>query len=140
MIVTRETYIEALTIIENVENAGEPTISELTRTIRAFSESRDWGAFHTPRNLLLALVGEVGELAAELQWIGDADLASALTSAPKRTALEGELSDVATYLLRLCDVLDIDVATAINDKIAINEVRYPAERARGSSAKYHAYE
>lgn len=119
---------------------SESSIAELTALVRAFAESRDWQQFHTVRNLLLALVGEIGELAAEFQWIGDDNLVKELQDLDKREAVGSELADVLIYLLRLSDVVGIDLAEELTKKIAINEKRYPADKAKGSAAKYTAYE
>jgi hypothetical protein len=118
----------------------ESSVAELTTFVRSFADSRDWQQFHTARNLVLALVGEAGELAAEFQWIGDDNIVSALQDADKREAVGSELADVFIYLLRLSDVIGIDLAEELKKKIAINEERYPADRAKGSAAKYTAYE
>lgn len=119
---------------------SESSIAELTALVRAFAESRDWQQFHTVRNLLLALVGETGELAAEFQWIGDDNIVKELQDSDKRKAVGSELADVLIYLLRLSDVVGIDLAEELTKKIAINEKRYPADKAKGSAAKYTAYE
>lgn len=119
---------------------SESSIAQLTALVRAFAESRDWQQFHTVRNLLLALVGEIGELAAEFQWIGDDNLVKELQDSDKREAVGSELADVLIYLLRLSDVVGIDLAEELTKKIAINERRYPADKAKGSAAKYTAYE
>jgi dCTP diphosphatase len=119
---------------------SESSIAELTRIVRAFADSRDWQQFHTARNLVLALVGETGELAAEFQWVGDDEVGNALQDPTKREAVSSELADVFIYLLRLADVTGIDLAEELKKKIAINEERYPADRAKGSAAKYTAYE
>jgi len=119
---------------------SESSIAELTSLVRAFADSRDWQQFHTARNLVLALVGETGELAAEFQWIGDDEVGNALQNPTKREAVSSELADVFIYLLRLADVTGIDLDEELKKKIAINEERYPADRAKGSAAKYTAYE
>lgn len=115
-------------------------IDELARAIRKFAADRDWDQFHSPRNLVLALVGEVGELAAEFQWVSDDAIDTFLTSPEKRSAVELEMADVLSYLLRLADILQVDLAGALRKKIALNENRYPVDKARGSSSKYTAYE
>jgi NTP pyrophosphatase (non-canonical NTP hydrolase) len=81
--------------------------------VRAFADSRDWQQFHIVRNLVLALVGETGELAAEFQWIGDDEVVNALQGPTKREAVSLELADVFIYLLRLADVTGIDLAEAV---------------------------
>lgn len=119
---------------------SESSVVELTNLVRSFADSRDWQQFHTVRNLVLALVGETGELAAEFQWIGDDEIVNALQQTAKREAVSSELADVFIYLLRLADVAKIDLAEELKKKIAINEERYPADKSKGSAAKYTAYE
>ena len=119
---------------------SESSVTELTTLVCAFADSRDWQQFHTARNLVLALVGETGELAAEFQWISDDNIVSALQDADKREAVGSELADVFIYLLRLADVTGVDLAEELKKKIAINEKRYPVDKAKGSAAKYTTYE
>ncbi len=119
---------------------SETSVTELTTLVRAFADKRDWQQFHTARNLVLALVGETGELAAEFQWISDDNIVSALQEAGKREAVGSELADVFIYLLRLADVIGINLVEELGKKIMINEERYPADKARGSAAKYTKYE
>ena len=116
------------------------TVEDLQQLVRSFAEARDWGQFHTPRNLVLALAGEVGELAALLQWTPDDDTESWLKDDSNRLALEAEMADVFAYLLRLADVAGVDLAAALRAKTQVNETRYPQERAKGSSEKYTKYE
>ncbi len=112
-------------------------IDDLTGAVRAFADAREWARFHTPRNLVLALTGEVGELASEVQWIPDKDIDRALEEQPaKKAAVRFELADVAIYVLRLADVLGINLAEAVGDKLRLNEQRYPVEQARGNARKY----
>ena len=120
--------------------SSESSVAALTSLVRAFATSRDWQQFHSVRNLVLALVGETGELAAEFQWISDDNIVNALQDADKREAVGSELADVFTYLLRLADVLEIDLSEELKKKITVNEKRYPVDKARGSAAKYTAYE
>lgn len=119
---------------------GEPSVAELTQRVRKFAAEREWEQFHSPRNLLLALVGEVGELAAEFQWASDDQVENGIADSQKMSAIESELADVFNYLLRLADVLNVDLGTALQNKLDINALRYPADRSKGSSQKYTAYE
>jgi dCTP diphosphatase len=110
--------------------------------IAAFAAEREWNRFHQPRNLLLALVGEVGELAELFQWRGDEGAQPGLPGWSARDAehLGEEMSDVFIYLLRLADRCGVDLAAAASRKLELNRKKYPAALARGSSAKYTAYE
>ena len=116
------------------------SVTELTTLVRTFADNRDWQQFHTARNLVLALVGETGELAAEFQWISDDNIVSALQDAGKREAVGSELADVFIYLLRLADVIGINLVEELGKKIMVNEERYPVDKARGSAAKYTKYD
>ena len=112
----------------------------LSERLDEFALDRDWDQFHSVRNLILALVGEAGELAAEVQWVSDTDMESYLADPPKRSAIASEMADILNYLVRLADKLNVDLVEEALKKIDLNEDRYPAEKARGSSAKYTAYE
>jgi len=110
------------------------SLLELREALRRFAADREWEPFHTPKNLAMALAGEAGEVIEHFQWL-TAEQSSALP-APVRAEVAHELADVLLYLVRLADVLDIDLADAARAKMAINADRYPVARARGSAMKY----
>lgn len=108
-------------------------IADLTARIRAFAQERDWEQFHDPKSLVLALVGEVGELAELLQWV-PAEEAEALFSHGERQTRAGEeIADILTYLLRLADVLGVDAMAAALAKLDDSERRFEAGRVRGEA-------
>ena len=102
----------------------EDVIQELMNEIRAFAQARDWEQFHTPKNLAMAVAGEAGELVAEFQWLTPDESSKEELTLEKRKAIELEVADVQIYLLRLADVLGIDVAAAVREKIVINKLRF----------------
>ncbi|MEM9650605.1 MAG: nucleotide pyrophosphohydrolase [Actinomycetota bacterium] len=110
-------------------------VDNLSRLMRTFTEERDWAKFHSPKNLALALTGEVGELCAELQWLNDAEASADGMTPEKRAATAAELADVAIYLVQLADRLAIDLDTAVQDKMAENALRYPVATSYGSAEK-----
>lgn len=89
-----------------------------------FARERGWDRFHNPRNLILALTGEVGELAEIFQWLTDAQ-AEAIMQGDEAEHVRQEVADVLLYLMRLAMVLKIDVDAAVRDKIALNAKKYP---------------
>lgn len=103
--------------------------------MREFVREREWEQFHTPKNLAMALSGEVGELVAELQWLTPSQAASVMEDPAHAARIRAEIGDVLTYLVRLADVLDIDLVSAAEAKIADSALRYPVETSRGSVAK-----
>ena len=109
-------------------------LTELRDAMRRFAAERAWERFHTPKNLAMALSGEAGELIEHFQWLTAEESAS--LPAPVREEVALEMADVLLYLVRLGDVLDIDLAEAARRKIAINAGRYPVERVRGRAVKY----
>ena len=106
-------------------------IEDLTRRMRQFTEARDWARFHDPKSLALALVGEVGELAELLQWVRHEDQADVVRDHPLQGRLAEEMSDVLLYLLRLADVVGVDLAEAASEKLRGNEARFPPDDHRG---------
>ena len=111
------------------------SIEELTTSIRAFAHDRDWDKFHTPKNLAMALAGEVGELLAEFQWLTPEESAVAMDDPAIGPRVRAEIGDVTIYLVRLADVLGIDLVEAATDKLRDSGRRYTVEAARGSAAK-----
>jgi dCTP diphosphatase len=103
----------------------EDSLHELAALLRAFAQARDWEQYHTPKNLAMALAGEVGELVACFQWLTP-DESSHITDDPGTAeAVESELADVLQYLIRLADVLGVDLAGAVRKKARRNETRFP---------------
>lgn len=109
---------------------------EIREALRQFARERDWDQFHTPRNMILALAGEVGELAASVQWIPDAEIDEAVRVEPLRSAFADELADCLAYLVQIADRVGIDLGEAFDEKIGKNARKYPIALARGSAAKY----
>jgi NTP pyrophosphatase (non-canonical NTP hydrolase) len=103
---------------------SENIIKELTDEVRSFADARDWHKFHTPKNLAMALAGETGELLAEFQWLTPEESSVSSLSAEQKKAIELEIADVQIYLLRLADVLNVDIAAVVREKIQINEGRF----------------
>lgn len=113
---------------------SDDRLTQLRDALRAFAAERDWEQFHTPKNLAMALTGEVGELVEHFQWLSPEQSVALAPQAREEVALE--MADVLLYLVRLADVLDIDLVQAAERKIEINAGRYPADLARGHPRKY----
>jgi NTP pyrophosphatase (non-canonical NTP hydrolase) len=110
-------------------------LEELAGRLRRFAHDREWEQFHTPKNLAMALAGEVGELLAELQWLTPKESARAMEDPEAAGRLRSELADVMVYLTRLADVLDVDLVEAAHAKLDQSERRYSVEAYRGSARK-----
>src|SRR6266567_7776369 len=101
------------------------TLATLKDAMRRFVHEREWEPFHSPKNLVMALAAEAGELLEHFLWV-DNDASRKMVEAPaKRQAIADEMADVAGCLFALSNALGIDLSDAINDKMARNAVKYP---------------
>jgi dCTP diphosphatase len=110
----------------------------LQQRLAEFAAVRDWQQFHSPKNLAMALSVEAAELVEEFQWLTEEQ--SRNLDADRRERVRLELADVFIYLLRIADTLGVDLMRAADDKVVLNERKYPAERVRGDSRKYTEYD
>ena len=115
--------------------ASDTGFEALQARLRAFTAERGWARFHSPKNLVMALTGETGELAEQFQWLSEEE-SRALTP-EQHEAVRRELADIQIYLLMLADKLGVELQDAVNDKIDENENKYPADQARGRADKYN---
>ena len=113
-------------------------IKVLVERLRAFAADRDWEQFHSPKNLAMALSVEVAEIVEHFQWLTEEQSRDLDTS--KKAQVAEELADAFIYLVRLSDQLQIDLLKAADQKLAVNESKYPAEQVRGSARKYSEYD
>lgn len=119
------------------ESAEWPEMAEFQRRFRKFVAERDWEQFHSPKNLAMALAGEVGELLEHFQWLTQDESRNLPEEA--RQAVAEEIADIQIYLATLADRLGIEIGPAVALKMKHNAEKYPADQARGSARKYTAY-
>jgi NTP pyrophosphatase (non-canonical NTP hydrolase) len=116
-------------------------LTDLLERCRRFRDARDWQQFHSIFNLIVSLNLEAAELLEFTQWKNATQLAREILEQPEqKAALAAECADVLMYLLMLADAAEIDLHQAVLDKMALNEQRYPVDKARGRSDKYSALE
>lgn len=109
-------------------------LNKIVKEQRRFVTARDWAQFHSPKNLVMALMIEAGELAEHFQWLTPE--ASRRLDRAVHAKVEEEVADVFAYLLRVCDVLGIDLERAFWKKMRKNKAKYPVKLAKGSMRKY----
>jgi NTP pyrophosphatase (non-canonical NTP hydrolase) len=113
-------------------------IQQLTEELVAFRDERDWKQFHNPKDLATALSIEASELQEIFLWKNGPSLDEAISK--KKEHIEQEVADIASYLLLLCNELELDLETVVRKKIELNKLKYPAHKVRGSSKKYNEYQ
>src|SRR5438874_1899985 len=107
------------------------TVAELREAMRQFVTEREWGQFHSPKNLVMALAAEAAELLEHFLWVDNAESQRLMQDPEKRRAVADEMADVAGCLMALSNALNLDLSDAIRDKMARNKVKYPVEQYRG---------
>jgi dCTP diphosphatase len=112
------------------------TIAELKSRVLAFVRERDWEQFHAPKNLSMALAAEAGELMEHFLWATPEQSQAVAADPVKRAKIAEELADVVIYALEFANATGLDVAAAIEAKMAANAKKYPVEKSRGRSDKY----
>lgn len=111
-------------------------LNELQNKLKKFANDRNWQQFHSPKNLVMALSGEVGELTEHFQWLSESD-SYLINNNETLDEVTHEVADVFLYLLQICEKLDIDLVKAANEKIILNENKYPIDKSKGSCVKYN---
>jgi NTP pyrophosphatase (non-canonical NTP hydrolase) len=111
-------------------------LARLTTRLTEFRDARDWRQFHTLKNLMISLNLEASELLELSQWKSDVELEAALADSAFKARLGEECADILLYLLLIAERAGIDLAAAAEAKIAANEKKYPADKARGNAKKY----
>ncbi|HWE39287.1 MAG TPA: nucleotide pyrophosphohydrolase [Isosphaeraceae bacterium] len=118
----------------------ETTLAELKALVLDFSRRRDWEKFHSPKDLGVALACEVGEVLEHFRYRDDARVAAALADPSQHRALAHELADCLWLVLRLADVVGVDLAAALEEKVGLAGLKYPVEQSFGRPDKYTAYQ
>jgi NTP pyrophosphatase (non-canonical NTP hydrolase) len=112
------------------------TVADLKARVLAFVRERDWEQFHAPKNLSMALAAEAGELMEHFLWATAEQSRAIAAEPPKRARVAEELADVVIYALEFANATGIDVAAAVEAKMAANARKYPVEKSRGRADKY----
>jgi dCTP diphosphatase len=112
------------------------TVDDLKNRVLAFARVRDWEQFHAPKNLSMALATEAGELMEHFLWASPEQSRQIVADPVKRAKIAEELADVVIYALEFANITGLDVAAAIETKMAANAQKYPVEKAKGRSDKY----
>ena len=111
-------------------------INSIQNKLKKFVDERDWEQFHSPKNLIMAITSEVGELNDLFQWLTEEE-SKLKKDSTEINKVKEEIADIFIYLLRLADKLDIDIEKAIVDKMEINSIKYPVNLSKGNATKYN---
>ena len=109
---------------------------ELQQKIKDFNKERDWDKYHNSKDLILALMSEVGELAEIYKWLNQSELEEIQTNPQKKTLIEEELADIFNYIIVLSYNLDIDLLKVTQDKLEKNKLKYPTDKIKGIHSNF----
>ncbi|BBL76620.1 nucleotide pyrophosphohydrolase [Methylomagnum ishizawai] len=112
-------------------------VDAIQKSLREFAEERDWNRFHSPKNIATALAVEAAELLENFQWLTEEESRRLAERPEDFRAVREEIADVQIYLLRLADLLGVDLEAAVRDKLALNAAKYPVALAKGKALKYN---
>lgn len=112
-------------------------IKKIQTLLEEFANDRDWNQFHSPKNLIMALSSEVGELNDIFQWLTEEQSKKENISDANLDLTKEELADIMIYLLRLCDKLDVNIEKEVLSKIELNKEKYSIESSKGNALKYN---
>ncbi len=107
------------------------TVGALRQAVAGFVNARDWQPFHGAKNLSMSIAIEAAELMERFQWLTTEEAQAAAADSGERAAIADELADIVIYCLSLSNALDLDVSSAVLEKLQANEHRYPANEFRG---------
>ena len=116
----------------------DDSLERLRERLARFAEVRHWQQFHTPKNLSMALIAEAAELVEHFQWLTPEQ--SAALDEAKLQEVAMELADIQIYLIRMADILGVDLIDSARRKIEINEQRYPVHKVRGDARRAEEYD
>lgn len=112
-----------------MNSKNDASLTVIQQAVREFRDARAWRQFHSPKNLSMSIAIEAAELMEHFQWLTTAE-ATALPQADPaaRQSIAEELADVFIYCFSLADIMELDVAEIVFDKLAKNEQKYPVKR------------
>ena len=112
-------------------------IKSVQKRLREFAQEREWEQFHSPKNIATALAVEAAELLEPFQWLKEEESRRLAENPTDYARVEEEIADVMIYLLRLADLLEINLDQAVEEKIRKNAEKYPVALAKGNAVKYN---
>lgn len=115
-------------------NDQQSTVSELARLVDRFVSERDWQPFHDAKNLSASIAIEAAELMEHFQWLRTDQLDAVRDDAATMAAVREEIADILAYVLSFASQMEIDLSSALADKMEKNAIKYPAENFKG---RYH---
>lgn len=100
-------------------------VDDLCRAVQQFVEERNWEQYHTPKNLSMSIIIEAAELMEHFQWLSNEQSVEIVKGHPSRAQIIDELADILLYCISFINILDVDISSAILDKLNRNKDRYP---------------
>jgi NTP pyrophosphatase (non-canonical NTP hydrolase) len=114
-------------------------VSELKQKVKDFAEARDWDQFHNAKDLAIGVITEASELLEHFRFKSVEEFEKMMKDPAKKESISEELADVLIFSLRFAQKYDIDVSSAIVDKLEKSGKKYPVEKAKGSNKKYNEF-
>ena len=107
------------------------SLDEVREKVKNFMHERDWDQYHNPKDLVVALFSEVGELAECYRWLNPKEVSQVHLDSDKKKKVEEEVADILIYLLVFSYKTDIDLVKVIEQKMEKNANKYPLDKSKG---------
>lgn len=114
-------------------------VDQLKKILADFAKVREWKKFHSPKNLSMAIGGEVGELLEIFQWLTEQESINIKNDLAIKEKVSQELADIILYIVRMAGQLNINLSQTVLNKITINNLKYPTNKVKGAAKKYTEY-
>lgn len=112
---------------------AETSIGNLRDVVRRFINNRDWEKYHNPKDIAESVCIEAAELLQLFQWVKPGESMEFKHDSSRMKRIEGELADVILYCLSMANTLEIDLTTAILNKVELNSEKYPVDLYKGKA-------
>ena len=118
-------------------NQNDNVIEKLQKLQSKFADERNWNKFHTAKNLSMALSVEVSELIEIFQWISDDEILIKMQNKKFKNSVSEEIADIFLYLIRIAEILHINIEESVLNKLEKNKIKYPVDLSKNNATKYN---
>ncbi len=122
-----------------VKMDSRATFAELKMMVKAFCEEREWDQYNGPKDLVIGIVTEAGELLEKFRFKSESQVAEMLSDPGKRKEIGEELADVLYFVVRFAQMNGFDLSDEFIKKMGVNQRKYPLKTSKGSNSKYNEH-
>ncbi|MCX6731828.1 MAG: hypothetical protein NTX55_02480 [Candidatus Parcubacteria bacterium] len=104
-------------------------MNSFQKQIKKFCEERNWGQFHNPKDLLLGIVEEIGEIRNIIKWEQNPEILKKVLLKNKEQVKDA-VGDIFWFLSLLANSANVDIDEAAEMTIKDNKKRFPVKKTK----------